>query len=133
MNKARWGTDGNVGCRILSAFLWCFWNFRKYFLWKIYLSSKMSLQGTIVHGKLRSEFCPWEVKIKTLNLRVWNFSEFCPIIRVGQVHSKPTFCIFFRRVWLYFPDGNMKGIFVCFYISKVVIKDQLNIQYVDDL
>ena len=36
--------------------------FRKFFLGIFYHLSKMSLQGTIVHGKLRSELCPWGVK-----------------------------------------------------------------------
>ena len=39
-----------------------FENFQTYSMGIITSLSKMSLEGTIVSGRLRSEFCPWGVK-----------------------------------------------------------------------
>ena len=40
-----------------------FENFENFSLGIITSLSKMSLQGTIVPGRLRSELCPWGVKL----------------------------------------------------------------------
>ena len=64
MNKGRRGRAGYVDAEIyqLSYDVKLFWKFRKFFLGKFYHLAKMSLQGTIVPDRLRSELCPWGVK-----------------------------------------------------------------------
>ena len=52
-----------------------FWKFRKFFWRKFYHLSKMSLQGTIVPGRLRSELCPWGVKKKVRPNKVTALSQ----------------------------------------------------------
>ena len=47
-----------------------FKNFQKCSLGIITSLSKVSLQGTIVPGRLRSEFCPWAVKLDVLNITI---------------------------------------------------------------
>ena len=53
-----------------------FENCEKFSQGKVYHLSKMSLQGTIVPGRLRSEVCPWGVKVrKNGSVALWYNSE----------------------------------------------------------
>jgi len=87
----RWGRSGNIRCRILSAFLWCyffFWKFRKIFLRRIL---------SFIKNLPPRDNCPWQVTIRALSLgqkfQVKNFkpkiSRFFEFFKIWKIPWVP--------------------------------------------